>query len=284
MLRRALPALLALLLAGCGSGDPEPEAPSAAAPDQGPVHIHGLGVDPADGSLYVATHTGLFRAGEQEERLARVGDDRQDTMGFTIAGEGHFLGSGHPDERSGLPPFLGLIESRDAGETWEPVSLLGEVDFHVLEALGERVYGFGSDFESREARFLVSDDGGREWSERTPPEPVASLAIDPEDPDHVVASGEDRLHESRDGGRTWRPLAERAGMLAWAGDDLHLAGWDGRTARSADGGRTWQATAAIAAQPAAFAATGDSLLLALHDGRVIRSLDGGRTWEIRATP
>ena len=70
-------------------------------------------------------------------------------MGFTVTGPDRFLGSGHPDGREGLPPFLGLIRSTDAGRTWERVSLLGKRDFHVLEAAGERIYGFGSGFESR---------------------------------------------------------------------------------------------------------------------------------------
>ncbi len=90
-------------------------------------------------------------------------------MGFTVVGPDHFLGSGHPDGRDDLPPFLGLIESTDAARTWEPVSLLGEADFHVLEASGRRVYGFGSDFETREQRFLVSGDGGRTSSVRSRP-------------------------------------------------------------------------------------------------------------------
>ena len=29
------------------------------AADPGPVHVHGLGVNPADGALFIATHTGL---------------------------------------------------------------------------------------------------------------------------------------------------------------------------------------------------------------------------------
>ena len=31
------------------------------APDPGVVHVHGLGVNPKDGALFAATHTGLFR-------------------------------------------------------------------------------------------------------------------------------------------------------------------------------------------------------------------------------
>ena len=66
-------------------------------------------------------------------------------MGFTIAAPDLFLGSGHPDARdlqAGTPPLLGLIRSKDAGKTWQPVSLSGEADFHVLRYLGNRIYGY----------------------------------------------------------------------------------------------------------------------------------------------
>mgnify|MGYP006144886265 CR=1 FL=1 len=38
-------------------------------------------------------------------------------------------------------------------------SLLGDADFHVLEAQGRRVYGAGSDFDSAASGFLLSDAG-----------------------------------------------------------------------------------------------------------------------------
>jgi hypothetical protein len=70
-----------------------------------------------------------------------VGESHQDTMGFTIVGPNHFLGSGHPDNLS-QPSLLGLIESKDSGSSWKPISLLGDADFHVLRAVGRRVYGY----------------------------------------------------------------------------------------------------------------------------------------------
>jgi photosystem II stability/assembly factor-like uncharacterized protein len=278
-----------LLLAACGGGDSEsgdsrPAEPKIA--DPGPIHIHGLGINPKDGALFVATHTGLFRAGEGQRKARRIANRFQDTMGFTVVGPDRFLGSGHPDGREQLPPFLGLIESRDAGRTWKPISLLGRRDFHVLEATGRRIYGFGSDFETKRANLLLSDDGGRSWDERTPPEGLISLAIHPSDPDWIAVSGEDDLYYSSDGGRRWRPMEGGASLLAWpTADRLFAVAQNGSVARSDDAGRSWREIGEVGGQPAAFEAEGaDELYVGLHDGTIKRSADGGASWSVRSTP
>jgi hypothetical protein len=279
-----LAALAALASGACSRDSGESVEPAPKVEDPGPIHVHGLGVNPSDGALFIATHTGLFRAAPGEQQARRVANRYQDTMGFTVTGPDRFLGSGHPDGRDGLPPFLGLLRSTDAGRSWQPVSLMGKRDFHVLEATGQRIYGYGSDYDSRQASLLVSDDGGRSWQERTPPEALVSLAIDPGDPDHVVASGEDGLYSSTDAGSGWRPLADRGALLAWtAAGDLFEARFDGAVAHSSDGGRTWKDVGTVGGQPAAFDNAGDELYVALHDGTVKRSKDG-RAWQLRSLP
>ena len=281
-------AFLVIALVACAEDEGNEPAGVASAPvieDPGPVHVHGLGVNPADEALFVATHTGLFRVARGEQRAERVAGRYQDTMGFTVTGPDRFLGSGHPDGRDELPPFLGLIRSTDAGRTWKPVSLLGDRDFHVLEASGEWVYGYGSDFESQRAGLLVSEDGGRSWSEHEPPEPLASVAIDPRDPRRAVAAGERGTYSSRDGGAAWRPLSDEGGLLSWPdADALFVVGFDGAVARSRDAGRSWQPVGEIGGPPAAFDNAGSDLYVALHDGTVKRSADGGRTWTLRSRP
>jgi hypothetical protein len=279
----------ALVAAACGGSDDGSRASEPSRPktgDPGPIHVHGLGINPADGALFVATHTGLFRAAEGERKARRVADRFQDTMGFSVVGPDRFLGSGHPDGRERLPPFLGLIESRDAGRTWKPISLLGKRDFHVLEASGRRIYGFGSDFETKRAALLVSDDRGRSWAERTPPEGLISLAIHPQDADRIVVSGEQGRYLSSDAGGGWRPLDGEPALLAWpTPGKLFAVAADGSLARSGDAGRSWSELGNVGGRPAAFEAeSGQELYLALHDGTVMHSTDGGSTWSMRSRP
>ncbi|MBA3745908.1 MAG: exo-alpha-sialidase [Solirubrobacterales bacterium] len=276
-------ALSALLLTGCAEKTADRPHVSE---DPGPVHVHGLGVNPTDGALFVATHTGLFRAAQGELRSRRVADRYQDTMGFTVVGADRFLGSGHPDLRERRSPFLGLIESSDAGRTWRAVSLDGKADFHVLEASGRRVYGYGSDFETRDERLMTSTDGGRDWKRLDAPAALISLAISPSDPRRVVASGERRAFGSRDGGRSWSDLdAPAAGLLAWTNSGLFLVDLEGRVWRRAGTSAPWRSTGGVGAAPAAFdSGSDDDLLVALHDGTIMRSADDGRTWSVRSRP
>jgi hypothetical protein len=252
----------------------------------GPVHVHGLGIDPADNSLIIATHTGTYRVAPNQRTAEQIGDSRQDTMGFTVAGPSHFLGSGHPDAseafEKNLPPHLGLIESRDAGRTWRTVSLLGEADFHVLRFVGQRVYGY----DASNDRLLVSGDKGRTWREVNRPAPLLDLAIDPTDSKHAVAAGEGGLYKSTDEGRSWKRLALRAGLLAWPSSErLYLVHGDGAVQRSADQGKRWTNIGNVGGEPAAFLAqTAEELYVALHDGTIKQSRDGGRTWTVRSTP
>jgi hypothetical protein len=268
----------ALLLLGCGETNDQPSAPATSG-DPGVIHIHGLGRNPADDALFVATHTGLFRLGSSDRSAERVAGLYQDTMGFTVVGPDHFLGSGHPGSIEHDPPFLGLIESRNAGQKWRPISLRGEVDFHVLEAHGKTVYGFGSDWDTREARFLRSDDAGRTWTRLAPPEGLLGLAIDPQDSRVSVALGEQRGWVSRDGGASWRPLGIPGGMVTWT-RELGLVAVDlGGVVRSAsEPTGEWNEVGRLPGTPAALEGVGDELLAASHEARVVSSRDGGQTW------
>jgi hypothetical protein len=261
-------------------------AQNSASADAGPVHVHGLGINPADQALFIATHTGLFRVAEEDTKAVRVGDSFQDTMGFTVVDEDRFLGSGHPDLRTDLPPLLGLVESTDQGRTWTPISLLGSADFHVLRSVAERVYGYDATGD----RLMASEDAGRTWSEVERPAPLLDLAVDPSDDLHLIAAGASDLaqglYESRDGGSNWERIADPVGYLAWPERDaLFLVDGGGDVLRSSDQAQKFERRGSIGGQPAALLGqAADELYAALHDGTIKRSVDGGASWTVRSTP
>lgn len=258
--------------------------------DPGPIHIHGLGVNPGDGALFIATHAGLYKLAAGSQRATRVADRLQDTMGFTVIGEDRFLGSGHPDLREArekhLPGLLGLIESPDAGATWNPVSLLGQADFHMLRSAGPRVYGY----DAYNDRLLASTDRGASWTEVERPGPIIDLVPDPTDPSRLVAASAtdrgDRLYSSVDAGRSWKRVAGPAGFLAWSVPNrLHLVTGGGLVLISRNKARSFELVGDVDGHPAAFLArSANELYVALHDGTIKRSRDGGRTWTIRSRP
>ncbi|MEO6318367.1 MAG: F510_1955 family glycosylhydrolase [Acidimicrobiales bacterium] len=248
----------------------------------GVSHVHGLGINSADGSLVVATHYGSFRIPTDGDDAERIGDSFQDTMGFTVAGPDHFLGSGHPDvagRQAGQPGQLGLIESDDAGDTWTSLSLSGEADFHGLAFAHDQVYGW----DSGSGRFMVSRDRA-EWETRSTLD-LYGFAVDPDDAEHVLGVAPSGLTESADGGRTW---AEADGpqlfTLSWDAE-AGLWGTDPGGIVWHRSGADWEWAGSLAGGAQALLATPDALYAAAHDAAgvtgIYRSTDDGRTWELR---
>ncbi|CAN5184639.1 hypothetical protein BH23ACT9_BH23ACT9_29690 [soil metagenome] len=276
---------LLVLVVGCGGEPPPAGQLPVAAEDPGLIHVHRLAVDPEDPeALYIATHTGLFlsRGGQAAER---IGDRFHDLMGFTITADSRFLASGHPDLRDGslqltdAPPLLGIVESPDGGATWDSVSLLGETDFHALEARHDRLYGA----DSTSGRFMVSEDGV-EWETRSSPG-LQVMAVDPEDPAVIVGAGGATPLRSTDGGRTWSPLdgpttsleSAAVSAVAWS-TELYAGSADGSISASSDAGSSWETRGNVGGGVEALLASGDALFAAAQDVGILRSEDGGRTW------
>lgn len=254
---------------------------SGAHPELGLGHVHGLGVDPADGVLYAASHYGVFRLVEGATPL-RVADRYQDTMGFTITGPNTFLGSGHPDLRENLPARLGLIESTDAAQNWTALSLAGKADFHTLHAVHGRVYGY----DSTSGSLMVSTDRTR-WETRST-RALRDFVVDPDDPDTLLATAESGLLRSTDGGQNWQGVtgAPRLTVLAWARPgSLYGITPDGRVHHSTDGGNVWTARGDIGGAPQAFTVdtrrAGETLYAAVAERGILASRDGGATFSVR---
>ena len=264
------------------TSDPDDASAPTTTPEPGISHVHGLGLEPSDGSLVVATHFGSFRLPPNGDSATRIGGSYQDTMGFTVAGPDQYLGSGHPDvagRQQGQPTRLGLIESTDAGATWTILSLGDEVDFHALAAAEGRVYGW----DASSSRFMASQDR-TEW-ERLATIDLFGFAVDPADVDHLVGTTPQGLVESTDGGRTWDPVdGPPIVTVSWApGAGLWGAAPDGEVWRMDRG--AWRSAGRLPGAPHAFLATDDGLYAAVVDGEgvsvIVQSTDDAATWDVR---
>uniref|UniRef100_A0A5Q5CLC2 Exo-alpha-sialidase n=1 Tax=Mycobacterium sp. (strain JLS) TaxID=164757 RepID=A0A5Q5CLC2_MYCSJ len=268
----ALVAVTMLLVGACSNS----ATTSGQRDSTGLAHIHGLGVNPADGALYAGTHFGVYRiANERDPEL--VGGVVQDFMGFTVAGPDHFLGSGHPGENDrDAPPHLGLIETTDGGQSWTSVSMTGEADFHALDYRHGLVYGLNS----RTQTVMVSADK-RTWDQRAAISAV-DIAVSPHNANEVLATTADGLARSLDQAKTFTPVGAQPQLvlLSWP-EDGPVIGIDpiGTVYASQDSGTTWQARRALGEQTQAVLAAGRGLVFVATEKGIHRSTDNGTTFE-----
>ena len=248
---------------GDAAGDPEAAADLR--------HIHGIGVNPADGRVYVGTHGGVFQVSDQQPPVlvsARV----QDFMGFTVVGPDHFLASGHPGHRSSAS--VGLIESTDAGVTWTSRSLEGRADFHSLRARHGLVYGY--DYPTGE--LMVTADL-EVWDTRSHVA-LGDFAVSPANPNVVVGVTDRGVVRSQDGGRSFTaPAGPVLLLISWAQDGA-LVGITpcGVVHASGDGGLTWDTRGTLNGAPEAVEAASGREIYAAAASAVLVSRDGGRTF------
>ena len=278
LLSTAAAAALLAQAAGCSSPESDPAAPAPAAEGAGTVptaHVHGIAIDPADGTLLLATHEGLVEVGE-DGGPARTGPVI-DLMGFAVVGPDHYLASGHPGPGVDLPQPVGLIESTDGGRTWTALSRQGQSDFHALTAI-HPAGALGWDGNLRRST------DGRTWEQLTIPAEPHSLAA-AFDGSTVLATTQQALLRSVDAGTTWSAVdgAPLLQVVTWAGDGATAIGLDpvGTLWTSTDAGSSWQERTRLGAAPHAVAADGAATRIAVvtEDG-LLESTDGGQTFAV----
>ena len=232
-------------------------------------HIHGIGVD--GDAVYAGTHHGLFRI--QDGKATFVGDSEQDFMGFTVVGPKHYLASGHPGPGQGGPGNIGLIETTDGGETWKTRSLTGEADFHALDYRHKTVFGVDA------GQLMISTDLTSWKAAGTTA--IADVAVSPASVDDIVATTQNGLARSSDGGRTFA-LVKSAPMLVFVswGTDGSLVGVTPNgvvyTAEKPDG--EWTKRASLG-QPEAVTIESATEIYVATGGEVLLSTDGGGTFK-----
>jgi hypothetical protein len=261
------------------------QAPASQEPAELPAGLpetpdyHSLAVNPSNPNrLLLGTHDGLYSSTDGGKRWQAQGLDGQDAMNLARVGEGTFWTAGHyvfakstDGGRSwisvspmGLPSLdlhgfavdprnpnrlyaavagQGLFRSDDGGRRFAPVS--AEVGGAVM-ALAVMPSGaiLAGDMQQG---LLLSRDGGVTWR-RVLRAQLMGLAVNPRDPDRLLAAGKSILL-STNGGRTWQQrlgLPEGAGPVAWSRSNPRIAyvvSFDRTLYRSIDGGKTWSAVA-----------------------------------------
>ena len=152
--------------------------------------IHGIGIfntdgSNEDGSIYLATHNGLYNK-KQNSSWIKVGNDKSDLMGFVInpTQKGVMYSSGHPVDGGNL----GFRMSTDSGKTWQTITAVTDnpIDFHAMSISpvdNNILYGSpGGGY----ALFITQDQGKR-WSSITSiPSQIVSIAANPLDANGVI--------------------------------------------------------------------------------------------------
>ncbi len=273
------------LTGGCAGTDSAGNGASTAHSDagehsfQGTVglpspHVHGVAVKPGDGRVYLATHHGLFRY--DDTGPTRVGPVI-DLMGFTLADPDLFYASGHPGEGTDLPNPVGLLESRDAGRTWSPLSRQDQSDFHALTASPSGVVG-------SDGTLRASPDG-RHWRDLQIASPPTALAASPGG--RVLAATDAGMLRSSDARQTWAapPGAPPLKSVPGAADAAAVrATFDGAVHVSTDAGVTWQRRGRTPPPQAITATAADGMRVLVVTGSVVSTQPTAATFRpCRAT-
>lgn len=231
-------------------------------------HVHGLGVNPADQNLYVATHTGVFRLNQTIERVGPA----QDTMGFTVTGADAFLGSGHPAVPTDSTN-LGLIRSTDAASTWQPVAFKDDADFHAIDVAGPWTYAYSSD------RGLIRSKDLKAWT-RITREGLYDIAADPQNSSRLLVTTDAGALRRLRVGETSEVLtgSPLMGPIDFARPLLVVGlGPGGEVYVSRNGGQTWTKEANLPGDAEAVDASATSWHAATSTG-IYTSTDEGITW------
>jgi hypothetical protein len=166
------------------------------------------------------------------------------------------------------------MESTDAAQTWDPVSLLGEADLHAIEPVGDRIYAY----DAISGSLLTTTD--RESWTTIGTQPLSDLAADPTDPDTVYATtDEGALLRSTDGQQPRPvPAAPRLTAIDWQPDGpLVGIAADGTVLTSTDATR-WQETGTLDGPAGALEVAEGRWHAATRSG-IYESTDDGRTWQ-----
>jgi hypothetical protein len=177
------------------------------------THIHGLGYTPDGDQIIVPAHDGLmlYSNGSWSEGPG----ERDDYMGFSVVNDG-FYSSGHPAPGSDKKNPFGIVKSTDGGESFDTLTLYGEVDFHLMNVSynTHTIYVMNPQVnpEMAEVGLYYSTDETKTWTKSDMEgfnEEAVALAVHP-DQDSIVAIGSQRgLYLSKDYGDHFDKVSDK---------------------------------------------------------------------------
>ena len=177
-------------------------------------HIHSVLTDGEE--FFLASHHGLY-VWSDDSWLLR--GEEFDVMGLALH-DGVFYASGHPGPSQDLPDPLGVLVSRDDAVTWEPHVLTGEVDFHLLEVVGDTIVGVAANY----GQVVASTDFGQTWS-ALDISALTSLSVNPSNGSEILLASDGALLLSSDTGASFNPVDAPGGVVLvdWSLPTIYLS-------------------------------------------------------------
>lgn len=261
-------------------------------------HLHGVAYA-EDQHIYIATHEGML-ATDGGKKWTMKGNYDFDFMGYNVMSDGTMISSGHPGKASNLPNPLGFMVSENNGKKWEPISMLGKVDFHILSSnfsKPEIIYGVNQmDSGSYKAGIYKSSNKGKDWellkSTGLPQDlhTIYSIVSMPDDSNILLAGTDSGILKSEDGGITWAMFDQTRLITAFGvlPDTKELIGYsisneEAGVMTSADFGKTWtnrgfdlgrDAVAYFGVNPK----DSKKIAISTFENSVFTTVDGGENW------
>lgn len=296
-------ACLALLFAACsGSGGPPATASSTPPPVNGfgsaANHVHSLVLLPdANQTMVLATHYGIFRSQDHgatwQETAAGPSQLMQGLMAYSLS-----YNPLNPQRLYVLTQIatvphtgtLGLYTSGDGGKTWQLSVTDASISSSTIylaqagNASPSEVYIYLRELGPNGLR--VSMDNGQHFSQvggQLPFGSLLGLLPIPDEPDHLLAYGDEGIASTSDGGAHWQVLKNIQGSvfeMTTPGPNTPIyAEGDAGVYVSNDGGQsfnlvyTQHSYSSLTASPEQPQVIYGKLGLGVY-----RSTDGGKTW------
>lgn len=234
-------------------------------------HIHNVKV--FGKKIYLGTHAGLYEYVDAKT-VSKVSPEIFDVMGLTIDGK-RIYASGHPGPGSKLPEPVGLLLSSNGGKTWKKVSLQGKVDFHLLEAYQQELYGA----DSQSGELMYSNNYGKKWVSLGKNQ-LSEVAINPQKNRSALAIKDGKLFMTQDNFTSMVELKVdiQPSQIEWNSQQL-VASAGKNLYQSLNGGKTWKRLYSFKGT-IGILANSTELLVAVVGNEVWRSTDGGRSFSV----